>query len=166
MTRARSPVVDARTFAPNRTPQPSGCRACGAPVAPLVVKAYCCKAHKKRASKLRRDGVVLAAIPGVCPVCAAPFEPSSSLAAFCSRRCAQSWHHATHPWLAFTSMVERPRPLRWLAAQLGLEPDDPRLPDAALKLAAAGRLCVYVRRDGTVGEVGLPTKRNRERRRA
>ncbi|HEX2434932.1 MAG TPA: hypothetical protein VHI55_13375 [Gaiellaceae bacterium] len=43
-----------------------------------------------------------------------------------------------------------------MAGKLGVPADDPRLPELALKLAAAGKLYVYIRRDGTVAEVGRP----------
>ena len=47
-----------------------------------------------------------------------------------------------------------PHDLAWLAGKIGLPPDDPRLATVALQLADAHKLVVYVRRDGTVGEVG------------
>jgi hypothetical protein len=46
-----------------------------------------------------------------------------------------------------------PDGFEWLAAKLGCDPTDPRLPDVALRLAKAGQLTALVGREGQV--IGL-----------
>jgi len=149
-------VIDARTFEP-RPPAAGGCRYCGNPnLETGPAPHYCSLAHRKDAYRARRAGTPLAAEPGRC-WCGAEL-PEPPVLAFCSRRCREAWQVARRyrAFQAFQALVKWPHELGWLGPKLGLPPDDPRLPEIALKLAGAGRLVVYVRRDGTVGEVGRP----------
>lgn len=152
-------VVDARAFEP-RPPAPSGCRRCGGeiPSREPTRQRYCSSRCSKTAYGRRREGEAVPETPGTCPICGARFEPEDAAPAFCSKRCRIRWNRERRPWVAFLSLVKRPHGLDWLAAKLGLEPEDPRLPELALRLAEAGKLVVYVRRDGDVGEVGWPRK--------
>jgi hypothetical protein len=97
---------------------------------------------------------------GICAVCGTAFDRSPSEGrSLCSELCAKRLHRRDRRRFAFghfSSRVKWPHDLAWLAGKLGVPADDPRLPELALKLAAAGKLYVYIRRDGTVAEVGRP----------
>jgi len=62
----------------------------------------------------------------------------------------------------FRRATKWPHDLAWLAGKLGLEADDPRLSEIALKLAEKGELVVYITKQGTVGDVGRPKERRRQ----
>jgi predicted nucleic acid-binding Zn ribbon protein len=162
-------IVDARTWEVRLPrPQPVGCLACGGLPAAAERKLYCSSDCKDLAYRIRRaqrlgeepPGELREAANGVCRVCGAGFDPPATRPRFCSSRCRIRWEKRKQRAYAFghfASLVELPHDLAWLARKLSLRADDPRLPDLALKLAEAGKLVVYVRRDGTVGEIGRPT---------
>jgi hypothetical protein len=93
--------------------------------------------------------------PDVCRACGKATPPRRRIPRLCGRvECRDAY--GTRGWQVFQSRVRRPHSLAWLGRKLGLTDDDTRLPEIALALARKGNLVVYVRADGTVGEVGLP----------
>jgi len=168
-------VIDARTWRIRRVREkPSGCRNCGLPELPArTERVYCSPECAKKAWKIR-NAIRQGRTPldelreverGTCPVCSAAVDTTPvNGRGFCSRTCKRRWNRRKDRRYAFghfKSLVKWPHDLAWLAGKLGLAADDPRLPDLALRLAEAGKLVVYVRRDGTVGEVGKPKEGDR-----
>jgi len=146
-------------FRSEPSPRRAGaCRQCGKPVEVVQEpRLYCCPAHKKRAPRRRKRGLPDAR-PGEC-YCGKTFDPGSERPrSFCSTSCRDAYRRAhgdgPRPWAQFCKAVKWPHDLTWLARKLNLDADDPRLPTIALRMAEAGKLAVYVRMDGTVGEVG------------
>jgi hypothetical protein len=149
-----------RSEASPRPQSPVGvCRHCGGPVEAMqAARWYCSPRHKKRANRRRKRGLPGSPRPGEC-YCGKTFEPFVERPrSFCSRSCREAYRlaHADspRPWEQFRRAVKWPHDLTWLAPKLGIAEDDPRLPQFAVKLALAGKLAVYIRADGTVGEVG------------
>jgi hypothetical protein len=142
-----SGVLDSRMWQYHET----GCPGCGGPTQEFR-KRFCsprCKTKAKRARRRNpehREGN----LPDRCAHCLQPIKPriQRSLCPRCRKRRA--------PYQVFRGRVKWPHDLAWLARKLGLPADDLRLPDIALRLAEAGELVVYIRVDGTVGEVGRP----------
>jgi hypothetical protein len=128
---------------------PGICGRCGGELVEVVSderRRYCGKACRKAILALpipEREARRAATPAGVCVACGA-----DGLLPDTRWRCR---HWRRRPELA--SMRRRsPGAVRfgdegfaWLAGKLGLEPDDERLPDLALRLAEAGRLLVYLR---------------------
>jgi hypothetical protein len=144
-----------RSEATPRTRSPAGvCRHCGGPVEAMQEpRLYCCRRHKKHANSRRRKGLPGPPRPGEC-YCGKTFDPLPERPrSFCSRSCREAYY-VPRAWEEFCRAVKRPHDLTWLGGKLNLEADDPRLPTIALAMAEAGKLAVYVRMDGTVGEVG------------
>ena len=137
-----------------------GCAVCGEPVVSAVVdeRLYCCRSHQKQASQIR-NGKLAGELPadppaGTCHRCGGVVEQPEPPA---SRTCGRPSCRAAYRQRGFgrfRRLVKWPHPLPWLGPKLGLAVDDPRLPELALALAEKGKLGVYVRADGTVGEVG------------
>lgn len=74
----------------------------------------------------------------------------------------KAWRKRKHRARAFghfRSKVEWPHSISRLAGKLGLEEDDPRIPDAALALAQAGKIIVFINRNGQVAEYGKPRQK-------
>jgi len=139
-----------------------GCRVCGDPAEPppRVQPLHCSRAHKKLANRVRsgkrQQHQGFTGQPGTCGYCGAELEPGPAKRA---TLCAKPECHATYRtrgFGVFRKRVEWPQPLPWLAKQIKRPPDDPQLPQLALALASKRVLAVYVRADGTVGEVGRP----------
>jgi hypothetical protein len=148
-----------------------GCVVCGAPAQQrLDVRHACCSRHKHHAGKVRqqiRRGEAKRALfegPDVCRYCGAAAPPSLRGAALCSAKCWRTFER--RGFWKFKKAVKWPQPLPWLGKRIGLPGDDPRLGEIALTLANAGQLVVYVRGDGTVGEVGRPKHDRQPRRRS
>jgi hypothetical protein len=125
----------------------------------LHVRHACSRKHHRYAQQIRRGkkwpGRRLREGPDICRFCGEATPPRRRTLRFCGRpACFEIV--TSQGWRAFAAAVKQPHPLAWLGGKLGLSDDDARLPEIALKLANAGKLVVYVRADGTVGEVGLP----------
>lgn len=140
------------------------CRICGrAGSLTETPRLYCCRKHQRRAKNARRhpgyQGPKFSG-EGVCLHCGKTFRPSPRFRPTCGDPACWEAMGDRGFW-RFRQAVKWPHPLSWLAAKLKLDPDDPRLPEVARALAAKGLLVVYIRADGTVGEVGRPKAETR-----
>jgi hypothetical protein len=136
-----------------------GCLVCGREVSIVFdVRHACSRSHKNAAGHIRAGkygGRRLVEGPDVCRVCGKATPAQRRTPRLCGRvECREAY--AMRGWQAFRGCVRAPHPLGWLGPKLGLAKDDPRLAEIALALALKGRLVVYVRADGSVGEVGRP----------
>lgn len=153
-------VVYARAFGS----VPGRCCVCGGDPIELpaaTTALYCSKAHRRIAYKIRR-GVLEGALgdtPGRCRVCDAALDVGRRVSPLCAARACRKTYRR-RGFGHFRRVVKWPHDLDWLAAKVGLQAGDPRLPEIAFKLALAGKVGVYVRVDGTVGEVGRPKPPN------
>jgi hypothetical protein len=149
-------------------PGPPGCAVCGEPTAPFTdEQRYCSRSHKTIANRIRsgrKEGVLPVDPPkGTCHYCGATLPPPSPFERrrTCARLSCRKAYGGKHGFRVFCRLVKRPHPLSWLGPKLNLAPDDPRLPQLALLLAEKGKLGVYVRADGTIGEVGRLKEKKR-----
>lgn len=137
-----------------------GCRLCGGPAEPVwFERRYCNRHHKKYAAKVRAGKRPRppgwTGEPGTCGHCGAELDPPELMkkAPICDG-CRPAYRR--RGFQTFKRRVDWPQPLTWFGPKVKRPPDDPQLPQLALALAAKGLLVVYVRADGTVGEVGRP----------
>lgn len=137
-----------------------GCTVCGRErLAVVDVRHSCRRGHHRMAQQIRR-GVKwperrLIEGPDICRVCGEWTPPKYRSLLHCGRReCFEAMD--ARGWWRFRDAVDKPHPLAWLGPKLGLAADDPRLAEIAVVLAHSGKLVVYVRRDGAIGEVGRP----------
>lgn len=155
-------IIDSRTWRAQQHSHESGCPHCGGPTT-TQEKLYCRQSHQKQANRIRRglrDGVLLDVAPGTCRLCGTEYE-RQTFRHLCSPKCRYFGRMTAYNY--FRTKVKWPHDLPWLGGKLGLEADDPRLPDVALKLANAGKLYVYINRDGSIGDVGKPKPKPQKR---
>lgn len=126
--------------------EPGPCSYCGRDLKPASEhrRRYCSKACRAAVARLElaeREATRAAAPAGACVACGAPIEPVVVWACPSRRRYPElaSMRRASPGVVRFDADA-----WAWLAPKLGLEPDDERVPEAALRLAEAGRLHVFV----------------------
>ncbi len=147
----------------------TGCVICGEPVTAVSdERLYCCRSHRTRANRIRNGklpGELLVDPPArTCRLCGVDVpQPQPRTSRLCGRSSCTSAYRR-RGFGRFRRLVKWPQPLSWLGPKLGLAPDDPRLAELAIALAQKGKLGVYIRADGTVGEVGRLRDRTRAER--
>jgi hypothetical protein len=139
----------------------TGCRVCGGTPAATndpTPRIYCSRKHQRQANKWRRrDPGWTPRFTGeaVCPYCGETFGPPERRRVVClSPACRRTYR--SRGFHVFARRVKQPHPLAWLGPKIARASDDELLPRYAVGLALKGKLVVYVRADGTVGEVGRP----------
>ncbi len=101
---------------------------------------------------------------GACCICGEPTrlaEGHQHLRAICdSPECSAAMKSLRQErgFHAFVRRVKKPHDLDWLARKLEIAADDPSLGARAFVMARRGQLVIFIRRDGTVGEVGWPRR--------